>query len=143
MGGSVLKKNWKVGVVSKFTESNLPPFVFLVPFQESSVATIKTKANICCVQFPSDSAHLLAFGSADYKVYCYDLRATRVPLCMLGGHSKAVSYVKFIDSSTLVSASTDNTLKQWDLRSASAEAGGVTTACALTYTGHMNEKVRD
>ncbi|KAE8721483.1 Detected protein of confused Function [Hibiscus syriacus] len=58
-------------------------------------------------KFSSFSPHLLAFGSADYKVYCYDLRHARIPLCTLVSHEKAVSYVKFLDSNTLLSASTD------------------------------------
>ena len=66
---------------------------------------------MCCVQFSSSSNHLLAFGSADYKVYCYDLRYVKTPWCTLAGHEKAVSYVKFMDSETIVSASTDNSLK--------------------------------
>ncbi|KAG0570018.1 hypothetical protein KC19_6G133100 [Ceratodon purpureus] len=108
--------------------------------QESSIGTIKTKANVCCIQFPPDSGHLLTFGSADYKVYVYDLRTTKLPLCILASHQKAVSYVKFVDSVTLVSASTDNTLKLWDLTRANTTPHAQ-TACSLTYTGHTNEKV--
>ncbi|KAJ7571071.1 hypothetical protein O6H91_01G147600 [Diphasiastrum complanatum] len=106
---------------------------------EASICTLRMKANICCVQFPTDSAHLLAFGSADYKIYCYDLRHTRFPLCVLGNHNKAVSYVKFLDSTTLISASTDNTLKLWDICKTS-KVGGFHNFCTLTYTGHTNEK---
>lgn len=107
--------------------------------QENSIGTIKTVANVCCVQFPPDSANMIAFGSADYKIYCYDLRNTKMPWCTLAGHGKAVSYVKFIDSSTIVSASTDNTLKLWDLTKANP-SGVSNNACTLTYTGHTNEK---
>lgn len=126
----------------KFVQVELKHTYLLLPtrWQETSIGTIKTKANVCCVQFPADSAHLLAFGSADYRIFCYDLRNTKMPLCILANHNKAVSYVKFIDSGTLVSASTDNTLKLWDITKASAN-GGVTTTCSLTYTGHTNEKV--
>lgn len=106
--------------------------------EQSSIDTIRTVANVCSVQF-SYSSHLLAFGCADYKTYCYDLRNTRVPWCTLSGHGKAVSYVKFIDSETLVSASTDNTLKIWDLEK--THSGGLSTnACSLTLSGHTNEK---
>lgn len=101
--------------------------------------TIKNIANVCCVQFSSHSSHMLAFGSADYKICCYDLRNTNVPWCILSGHEKAVSYVKFLDSATLVSASTDNTLKLWDL-SRSAASGLSTNACSSTFRGHTNEK---
>ncbi|CAH9119763.1 unnamed protein product [Cuscuta epithymum] len=105
--------------------------------QGGSVGTIKTKANVCCVQFPFDSGHSLAFGSADHRIYYYDLRNSKVPLCTLVGHNKTISYVKFIDSTTLVSASTDNTIKLWDLSMSASR----TIDCPLqSYTGHTNVK---
>ncbi|KAL5718886.1 hypothetical protein ACHQM5_011742 [Ranunculus cassubicifolius] len=107
--------------------------------EQNSVNTIKNIANICCVQFSAHSSNLLAFGSSDYKTYCYDLRNTRIPWCTLAGHGKAVSYVKFLDSATLVSASTDNTLKLWDLNKTSSN-GVSTGACGVTFEGHTNEK---
>lgn len=103
----------------------------------ASVGTIKTKANVCCVQFPSDSGNTLAFGSADHRIYYYDLRNPSVPLFTLVGHNKTVSYVKFVDSSTLVSSSTDNTLKLWDLSECSSQ---VVDSPLHSFTGHMNVK---
>ncbi|XP_047337560.1 protein SPA1-RELATED 2-like [Impatiens glandulifera] len=100
--------------------------------EKKSTDTIKNIANVCCVQFSPHSSHLLAFGSADYKIYCYDLRNVSSPWCILTGHDKAVSYVKFLDAETLVSASTDNTLKLWDLNKSSS--------CTLSLRGHTNEK---
>ncbi|KAL5993545.1 hypothetical protein ACLOJK_014470 [Asimina triloba] len=108
-------------------------------FAKSSIDTIRNVANVCCVQFSSHSTHLLAFGSADYKTYCYDLRNTRIPWCTLAGHGKAVSYVKFLDPDTIVSSSTDNTLKIWDLNK-TTPSGLSTGACNLTLKGHVNEK---
>ncbi|CAN8259265.1 unnamed protein product [Cochlearia groenlandica] len=105
--------------------------------QGVSIGTIKTKANVCCVQFPSDSGRSLAFGSANHKVYYYDLRNPKIPLCTMIGHSKTVSYVKFVDSSTLVSSSTDNTLKLWDL---SMSASGVNETPLHSFAGHTNLK---
>ncbi|KAK3028416.1 hypothetical protein RJ639_039626, partial [Escallonia herrerae] len=102
-----------------------------------SVGTIKTKANVCCVQFPSDSGNSLAFGSADHKIYYYDLRNSKMPLCTLIGHNKTVSYIKFIDSKNLVSASTDNTLKLWDLSMCTSQ---VLDSPVHSFTGHMNVK---
>nr|KYP56338.1 Protein SUPPRESSOR OF PHYA-105 [Cajanus cajan] len=106
---------------------------------KNSLGTIWNPANICCVQFSAYSTNLLFFGSADYKIYGYDLRHTRIPWCTLSGHGKAVSYVKFIDAEAVVSASTDNSLKLWDLKKTSS-SGLSSDACALTFKGHSNEK---
>ncbi|VFQ95745.1 unnamed protein product [Cuscuta campestris] len=103
----------------------------------ASVGTIRTKANVCCVQFPFDSGHSLAFGSADHRIYYYDLRNSKIPLCTLIGHNKTVSYVKFIDSTTLVSASTDNTIKLWDLSMCTSR---ILDCPIQSYSGHMNVK---
>lgn len=92
---------------------------------------------MCCVQFPFDSGRSLAFGSADHMIYYYDLRNSKMPLCTLMGHKKTVSYIKFIDSTTLVSASTDNTIKLWDL---SMSASRVLDCPVQSFTGHMNLK---
>ncbi|MCO5561796.1 hypothetical protein L7F22_015420 [Adiantum nelumboides] len=119
--------------------------VFLCP-QGISTGTIKTKANVCSVQFSSNHSHILAFGSADSQVYFHDLRYLRIPICILSGHQKAVSFVRFADNSSIVSASTDNTLKLWDLTRASTITRGCGTGfgskveCAVTYTGHSNLK---
>ncbi|XP_042376169.1 protein SUPPRESSOR OF PHYA-105 1-like isoform X2 [Zingiber officinale] len=107
--------------------------------EKECIKTIKSVANVCCVQFSPYSSNLLAFGSADYGIYCYDIRNTRIPWCTLAGHRRTVSYIKFVNSNTIVSASTDNTLKLWDLKKTVA-AGVSTNACTLTMTGHSNEK---
>ena len=113
-----------------------PSHVLLL--QGISVGTIKTKANVCCVQFPLEFAHSLAFGSADHRIYYYDLRNLKVPLCTLVGHDKTVSYIKFVDTMSLVSASTDNTLKLWDL---SLCASRVIDSPIQSFTALMNVKV--
>lgn len=107
--------------------------------QGVSIGTIKTKANVCSVQFPSDSGRSLAFGSADHKIYYYDLRNSRAPLCTLVGHNKTVSNVKFLDSVNIVSASTDNTLKLWDLSQCTSR---VIETPLQSFTGHTNVKVQ-
>ncbi|CAL9132149.1 unnamed protein product [Musa textilis] len=107
--------------------------------QEASVINIDMKANICCVKYnPGSSVHvavcfqsrlftffsLLSFhfmntlfqvGSADHKIHYFDLRNTSSPLCVFKGHWKAVSYVKFLSINELASASTDSTLRLWDV----------------------------
>lgn len=107
--------------------------------ERNCIDTIRNGANVCCVQFSPYSSHMLAFGSADYKIYCYDLRMTRTPWCTLAGHGKTVSYVKFVDSATVASASTDNCLKLWDLHKTNS-SGLSTGACSSTFSGHTNEK---
>ncbi|WOG90404.1 hypothetical protein DCAR_0209648 [Daucus carota subsp. sativus] len=107
--------------------------------EKSSVCTIRNVANVCCVQFSPKSSHLLAFGAADYKTYCFDLRNTSKPWCVLAGHARAVSYVKFLDSATLISASTDSTLKIWDLNKTGTSAVA-NEGCISTLRGHTNEK---
>ncbi|KAK4484714.1 hypothetical protein RD792_007306 [Penstemon davidsonii] len=123
---------WNGYIKSQIASSNFEGLV-----QGVSVGTIRTKANVCCVQFPTDSARSLAFGSADHRIYYYDLRNSKMPLCTLVGHNKTVSYVKFIDSTTLVSASTDNTVKLWDLSMCTSRV----LDCPLqSFTGHLNVK---
>jgi len=96
-----------------------------------SVASLEAKANVCCVKFNPSSCYHLAFGSADHCVHYYDLRSTKQPLNVFKGHRKAVSYVKFLNSEDIVSASTDSQLKLWNINQ---------TNCARSFTGHVNEK---
>ncbi|XP_020394397.1 uncharacterized protein [Zea mays] len=105
--------------------------------QAGSIGTIKTRANVCFVQFQPDTARSIAIGSADHKIYCYDLRHIRAPYCTLVGHTKTVSYVKYLDASTIVSASTDNSLKLWDL---SMSTGRIIDSPVQTFKGHTNTK---
>ncbi|TVU13316.1 hypothetical protein EJB05_40364 [Eragrostis curvula] len=107
--------------------------------KKNCIDTIRNVANVCCVQFSPYSSRMLAFGSADYKIYCYDLRNTRIPWCTISGHGKAVSYVRFLNPETLISASTDNTLKTWDLTRTNS-SGLSADSCSLTLSGHTNEK---
>ncbi|KAL0363191.1 UNVERIFIED_CONTAM: E3 ubiquitin-protein ligase COP1 [Sesamum calycinum] len=55
-------------------------------------------------------------GSADHHIHYYDLRKISQPLHIFSGHRKAVSYVKFLSNSELASASTDSTLRLWDVK---------------------------
>eukprot|EP00250_Pteridium_aquilinum_P021219 c25059_g1_i3 orf=1096-4158(-) len=114
--------------------------------QCASVGTIRTKANICTVQFSPDHSHMLAFGSADSQVYFHDLRYIRIPVCILTGHQKAVSFIRFAGPGGIVSASTDNTLKLWDLSKTNTNVRGYgarlgsRSDCITTYSGHTNVK---
>ncbi|URD73711.1 E3 ubiquitin-protein ligase [Musa troglodytarum] len=99
--------------------------------QEASVINIDMKANICCVKYnPGSSVHV-AVGSADHHIHYFDLRNTSSPLRIFKGHWKAVSYVKFLSTNELASASTDSTLRLWDVKD---------TSPVRTFKGHTNEK---
>lgn len=99
--------------------------------QETSVLNIDMKANICCVKYNPGSSNYVAVGSADHDIHYYDLRNTSVPLHVFNGHRKTVSYVKFISTNELASASTDSTLRLWDVRD---------NCLVRTFKGHTNEK---
>lgn len=99
--------------------------------QEASVLNIDMKANICCVKYNPGSSIHVAVGSADHHIHYYDLRNTSQPVHVFNGHKKAVSYVKFLSNNELASASTDSTLRLWDVKE---------NLPVRTFRGHTNEK---
>ncbi|XP_009614766.1 E3 ubiquitin-protein ligase COP1-like isoform X1 [Nicotiana tomentosiformis] len=99
--------------------------------QEASVLNIDMKANICCVKYNPGSGVHIAVGSADHHIHYYDLRNTSQPVHIFSGHRKAVSYVKFLSNNELASASTDSTLRLWDVKE---------NLPIRTLRGHTNEK---
>ncbi|XP_043689265.1 E3 ubiquitin-protein ligase COP1-like [Telopea speciosissima] len=99
--------------------------------QEASVLNIDMKANICCVKYNPGSNIYVAVGSADHHIHYYDLRNYSHPLHVFSGHRKAVSYVKFLSNNELASASTDSTLRLWDVKE---------NLPVRTFRGHTNEK---
>lgn len=99
--------------------------------EENSVLNIDMKANICCVKYNPGSSIHIAVGSADHHIHYYDLRNISQPLHVFSGHRKAVSYVKFLSTDELASASTDSTLRLWDVKE---------NLPVRTFRGHTNEK---
>ncbi|KAK4784431.1 hypothetical protein SAY86_018799 [Trapa natans] len=100
--------------------------------QEASVLNIDMKANICCVKYnPGSSQYIAVVGSADHHIHYFDLRNISQPLHVFSGHRKAVSYVKFLSNNELASASTDSTLRLWDVKE---------NLAVRTFKGHTNEK---
>lgn len=99
--------------------------------QEDSVLNINMNANICSVKCNPGSSMHVAVGSADHHIHYYDLRNVSQPLHVFSGHRKTVSYVKFLSSHELASASTDGTLRLWDVKE---------NLPVRIYRGHMNEK---
>lgn len=59
---------------------------------------------------------IVQVGSADHHIHYYDLRNAHLPLYVFNGHRKTVSYVKFVSQNELASASTDSTLRLWDVQ---------------------------
>ena len=57
-------------------------------------------------------------------------RSTKQPLNVFKGHRKAVSYVKFLSSEDIVSASTDSQLKLWNVNQ---------SHCARSFTGETTQ----
>lgn len=57
------------------------------------------------------------------------------PLAVIGGHSKAVSYVRWVGSNQVISASTDNHLKLWDVAEAASSEGNCAPITSFTGEG--------
>lgn len=99
--------------------------------QNRSVMSLETFANVCSVQYHPSSFHNIALGCADHNAYVYDLRKPVSPVSTLFGHTKAVSYVSYQKQDQLLTASTDNTLRMWNL---------VDGKASKVYSGHTNQK---
>jgi E3 ubiquitin-protein ligase RFWD2 len=57
-------------------------------------------------------------------VHLFDLRSPRRPLAVLKGHGRAVSYVRWARPDSLVTASTDATLRLWTASGGRGSSGG-------------------
>ena len=89
------------------------------------VAVIKpsTTASICDGAFCDYDRNLIGLASANHNAYVYDMRRLDAPLHVLTGHSRAVSYVRFLSGQRLVTASVDGSLACWDLPFQTEDAG--------------------
>jgi E3 ubiquitin-protein ligase RFWD2 len=124
-----------------------------------SVMELNMRANVCCIAWSPTSAHDIAIGCADHKVRVFDLRKPNEPVFSLSSHKKAVSYVKYINSSELCSASTDSSVCIWDVKKSNSHVidannennkngssnnnnnnNNNSTRLIRTLTGHMNRK---
>ena len=86
--------------------------VFMWRYASSPYSTL-----VICPRVISWILHVnFQVGSADHHIHYFDLRNTSAPLHVLRGHRKAVSYVKFLSTNELASASTDSTLRLWDVK---------------------------
>ncbi|KAK2653829.1 hypothetical protein Ddye_013685 [Dipteronia dyeriana] len=98
------------------------------------VATVQPSAarsSVCCVEFNPFGGGLVAVGCADRKAYGYDVRKMSDPVIVFDGHKKTVTYIRFLDANTLVSAGTDGCLKLWNTND---------SRTIRTYKGHVNSR---
>ena len=80
--------------------------------------------------------NLVGLSSADSCAYVYDLRNLSIPVRTLRGHARPVSYIKFYDQNTVVTAGIDSSLISWDVtRGHGGEAEAV-----RRYAAHSNHK---
>lgn len=109
--------------------------------QESSALVMRTPANVCSVQFSNHSNHLVAAGCANHRVYLFDLRRPDCPAATITGPRKAVSYVRFIGNDLLCAASTDSTIRLWNVDSMLEKQSSLGPPGVVnTLTGHVNER---
>ena len=103
--------------------------------QSASIDCVKTPANACSVHFCPFKATTLAVACANHNSYIFDTRRTATPLAVLTGANRAVSYVRFLDRHTVIGASTDNTVRAWNL-----DTEGDVLPPTEEYKGHVNER---
>ncbi|KAI7846252.1 hypothetical protein COHA_000232 [Chlorella ohadii] len=98
-------------------------------------------APACGVRLSPFDANLAAVACADHSAYLYDLRRADRPLLQLAGHSRAVSYVRWLSASSLVTASTDATLALWQLPGPQAAAAAIAPAGIAATAGQLQAAV--
>ncbi|KAJ4706052.1 E3 ubiquitin-protein ligase COP1, partial [Melia azedarach] len=90
-----------------------------------------SRSSVCCVEFHPFGGALVAVGCADRRAYAYDVRKMVEPVLVFDGHKKTVTYIRFLDNHTLVSAGTDGCLKLWNIND---------SRVIRTYKGHVNNR---
>ncbi|WOK92798.1 hypothetical protein Cni_G01490 [Canna indica] len=96
-------------------------------------AVARADGAVCSVEFDPEGGPWVAAGSADRHAYVFDARAlTAGPVATLGGHGRAVTYVRFVPGGRrVVSSGTDGSHRLWDW-----EEGRQLRA----YRGHANAR---
>jgi WD40 repeat protein len=95
------------------------------PAMHTCIGALRPSASgapACGVRLSPFDGNLAAVACADHSAYLYDLRRADRPLLQLAAHSRAVSYVRWLSASSLVTASTDATLALWQLPGPQAAA---------------------
>jgi len=80
--------------------------------------------------------NLVGLSSADSCAYVYDLRNLSIPVRTLRGHTRPVSYIKFYDQNTVVTAGIDSSLISWDV----TRGHGGEAEAMRRYAAHSNHR---
>ena len=59
---------------------------------------------VTCTRFRTGDNNNIIYLFSDHSIYLYDLRSPQRELKMVKGHSKTVSYVKYLSEKELLSA---------------------------------------
>lgn len=78
-------------------------------------------ANVRCVVISPDN-RAVAGGTEDHMVWVWRAGADGPQAFCMGGHTGPVTAVRFVSSDSLLSASSDGTVRQWDLRTGRVKA---------------------
>ncbi|CAL9073718.1 WD repeat-containing protein RUP2-like [Musa acuminata AAA Group] len=97
------------------------------------VAAARAGGAVCSVEFDPEGGPWVGAGSADRHAYVFDVRAVSAgPVAALGGHGRAVTYVRFAQSGrSVVTSGTDGSHRLWEW----AEGREV-----RAYRGHVNSR---
>lgn len=98
---------------------------------QKSLLTLDIRSNVCSARFSPIDSNVIAVGAADHRVFLFDLRKPSIPILNEKRHTKAVSYVRFSGTDRLISASTDSSLRSWNITPKSDQ---------IVFKGHVNEK---
>lgn len=96
-----------------------------------NTSTEASKSPVTGVQMSPWDANIVGIASASSFGYLYDIRQHTTPVKVFRGHERPVSYVKFLDQNTLVTAGIDSSLVAWDVISGDK---------VQEYRGHCNNK---
>ncbi|KAG1361288.1 WD repeat-containing protein RUP2 [Cocos nucifera] len=96
----------------------------------------KAGGAVCGVEFDPGGGPWIGVGSADRHAYVYDIRAAAAagPVALLGGHGRAVTYVRFATAGgggRVVTSGTDGTHRLWSWEEGREER---------VYRGHVNKR---
>ncbi|XWS50831.1 hypothetical protein CRYUN_Cryun12cG0123200 [Craigia yunnanensis] len=89
------------------------------------------RSSICCVKFNPFGYAFIAAACVDRKAYAYDVRKVVDPVHVFDGHTKTLTYVRFLDAQTMVSTGIDGCLKLWNISD---------SHLTRTYKGYVNSQ---